>query len=454
MKKQINKINFGIGVLVLVVGLASCKKYLDARPDRSQVVPAGLQDLQALLDNVGVMNRSFPAYGEAAADNYYVTQTDYNALVIPQDKTLYIWQTDGEVVDGQWLAPYNVVFYANEVLESLGTIVGPADQAAQIKGAALYFRAYAFAQLAGTFTKGYNAQSAGTDPGIPLRLSADFNVKAGRGTNAQTYAQVVEDFKASLPLLPATSLYPSRPTKKAGYAALARTYLSMGDYTQAGLYADSCLALHPPLMDFNTLSATSANPIARFNGETLFYAMSSGSPLLLPSRCKLDSALYLSYAANDLRKVIFFKSNNNGTYAFKGNYDGAQSATIFSGLATDEIYLIAAECAARAGQTVQALGYLNTLLVTRYQKGTFQPLQAADAAAALVIILQERRKELVFRALRWVDLKRLNQDPAFKMTLLRQLGATLYQLPPMDLRYEFLIPQDVITLSGMAQNAR
>jgi tetratricopeptide (TPR) repeat protein len=450
-------ISEAILLIILTVSsmMISCKKYLDAKPNQQQAVPSTLQDLQALLDNVLVMNRSFPGIGEAASDNYYVTVADYNALSTSQDKSLYIWQPDGVIPDGQWISPYQVVYYANQVLESL-TQIAPVQtvQSAQIKGAALYFRAYALFQAASVFTKPYNTQTSNTDLGLPIRLTTDFNTVSVRSTNQQTYDRILTDFKQSIALLPQTSTYPSQPAKMAAYAAIARTYLAMGQYSQAGAYADSCISFNPPLMDFNTLSTTSANPIARFNKETIFYAMSGGSTLLVPSRCKIDSALFLSYAAGDLRKSIYFKNNNNGTYAFKGNYDGSQSATIFTGLATDEVYLIRAECYAREGKTTNALNDLNTLLQTRWKTGTFQPFQANDAPSALALILSERRKELVFRALRWTDLRRLNQEAAFAVTLKRNLGQTVYQLLPQDLQYEFLIPQEVITTSGIQQNSR
>lgn len=442
-------------ILLIATGLSACKKYLDIRPDKQQVVPSSLQDLQALLDNATVMNHLFPASGEAASDNYYLTPVDYNALQLVTDQTIYTWQKDGTVVASQWLSPYQVVYYANQVLESLQTISPvPNSQSQQIKGAALFFRGYAFFQVASLFAKPYNAQTAATDLGIPLRLTADFNPKSGRPNVQQTYDQILADFKQAASLLPVTSSIATRPNRLVAYAAMARTYLAMGQYIQAGLYADSCLKLQPPLMDFNTLSTTAAIPIARFNKETIFYAASGGSLLLVPSRCKVDSTLYSSYALNDLRKSIYFKSSGNGTHAFKGNYDGTASSTIFSGLATDEIYLIRAECYARAGQTSNALNDLNTLLQMRYKNGTFQPYQAADAATALALILTERRKELIFRGIRWTDLRRLNQDAQYQATLTRNLAQTTYQLPPNDLRYEFLIPQEVITTSGIEQNAR
>lgn len=440
--------------MLLCLAAPSCNKYLDARPDQTLVVPASLDDLQALLDNVQVMNRFYPADGEAATDDFYITDNDYNALVLPQDKTLYPWQADGTVPDGQWLSPYEVVYYANQVLASLVTLNDGSARAAGIRGGALFFRGYAFSQIAALFSKAYDPATASSDPGIPLRLTADFNIRSVRANNAHTWAQVLQDLKASVPLLPVTSEFPSRPTRLAAYAVLARTLLYMRDYAQAGRYADSCLALQPPLMDFNTLNPASPNPIARFNPETIFYAMSNGSTLLVPSRCKVDSQLYASYADGDQRKVVYFKNNGNGSYAFKGNYDGVQGSTIFTGPATDEVYLISAECAARLGNTDQAISTLNHLLVTRWQQGSFQPYSASDPAAALSVILAERRKELILRGTRWTDLKRLNLEQGNEVTLQRKLNGNTYLLRPNDLRYQLLIPQAVISQTGMVQNAR
>ncbi|MCR8560426.1 RagB/SusD family nutrient uptake outer membrane protein [Mucilaginibacter sp. BJC16-A38] len=440
---------------VIMTGSLTCQKYLEARPDKKQVVPATLQDLQALLDNVAVMNRNYPNYGEGAADNYYLTASDFGALSLNEDRNLYTWKPDGIIITSQWLSPYKVVYYANQVLESLGENgLAAAAGGPAIKGAAFFFRGYAFLQVAGIFSPAYNPATADRDLGVPLRLTADFNPRSVRASNAQTYNQVVSDLRQAAALLPLTSTVPSRPNRVAAYAALSRVLLLMGDYKSAGLYADSCLAAGAKLLDFNGLKPTAANPISRFNAEVLFYAMAIGANTMYPATCKVDSALYLSYAANDLRKTIFFKSNGNGTYAFKGNYDGVQSATLFSGPATDEVYLNAAECQARLGETGKAMDLLNTLLKTRYRVGTFVPLSAGSADAALVLVLTERRKELLFRGLRWADLKRLNLDERFRTTLQRNVAGTVYTLPPGDLRYQLLIPEEVISQSGIAQNPR
>jgi hypothetical protein len=168
--------------------------------------------------------------------------------------------------------------------------------------------------------------------------------------------------------------------------------------------------------------------------------------------CIVDSALYRSYAPGDLRRSIFYLINGEGQPNMKGGYAGIIYP--FSGLATDELYLARAECAARAGQTSQALDDLNTLLLHRCQPGTFVPLTAATPAAALDTILAERRKELAFRGLRWTDLRRLNKEGR-NITITRKLNGVLYQLAPNSPLYTLPIPPDIIGFNpNMKQNPR
>lgn len=164
--------------------------------------------------------------------------------------------------------------------------------------------------------------------------------------------------------------------------------------------------------------------------------------------------LYNSYATTDRRRSVFFRQDR-----YRGNYDGsngnAQSNNLFMGLATDELYLIRAECYAQAGNTALAMADLNSLMAKRVVP-PYVNRTATSANDALVQILAERRKELIFRTIRWTDLRRLNQDPQFAVTLRRDQNTIPYTpLQPNDLRYTFLIPtREVINVTGMAQNPR
>src|SRR3546814_20049653 len=116
---------------------------------------------------------------------------------------------------------------------------------------------------------------------------------------------------------------------------------------------------------------------------------------------------------------MFFRKNEDGTMYFRGSYH--QSSVPFSGLATDEVYLIRAECYARTGNVAAAMEDVNTLLEKRWKAGTFFPFSAQTAEEALSFILKERRKELVLSSMRWSGLRRLNQDAGFSAILIRKL---------------------------------
>jgi hypothetical protein len=265
----------------------------------------------------------------------------------------------------------------------------------------------------------------------------------------QTYDRIKQDFLEAVSLLPVTASVKTRPAKAAAYGALARTFLSMEDYQKAGLFADSCLQMYSTLIDYNKISS-----LTRFNAEVIFHTVSQGGNILTPAKRKIDSLLFNSYATNDLRRTVLFKSNNNNTYSLKTGYDGSATSVFFTGIATDEMFLIRAESFARQNNAVAAMADLNTLMQNRWKTAFFVPFTAINADDALQQILTERRKELTFRGIRWPDLRRLNKDPIFAKTLTRKLSTQTYQLSPNDLRYVLLIPSQVISLNNIPQNPR
>lgn len=474
MKK--NKIIFII-VLLLFLQTGCEKDFLGQRPNLAQVTPATLADCQAILDDYSRMNASYPDHGEAASDNYYFTDVVFNSLQdvnnSPENKDNYSWNPKGEHVS-QWLSGYQVVYNSNLVLSTLEKISSDEPNYKTIKGSALFFRAFAYYHLAQLFCKPYTDATSNTDLGIPLRMTPDPNEVSTRGTVKQVYDLITEDLTEAISLLPLEVTVKSRPTRAAAYGALARTYLCMEDFTNAGKMADECLKLQSTLIDYNATSASptsttvSSDPTAasflRFNVEVIFQSVTAYGTLD-PTVAQIHPNLYNSFAENDRRKSVFFievldwLGQPTGQIGFRGNYDGAYygmlSPALFMGLATDEMYLIRAECYARASNTALAMQDLNTLLVKRMAP-PYVSRTASSANDALVQILMERRKELIFRTLRWTDLRRLNKDPQFAVTLRRDRNTIPYTpLQPNDLRYTFLIPtREVINITGMPQNPR
>ncbi len=444
-------------LLICTALFSGCKKYLEAKPDAKLRLPDNLPALQGLLDNENSMNLNSPGVGEASADNYWLPDATWSALFSTAQRNMYTWEADITLQEfpNHWSGTYDVVTICNVVLENLDKIKPlPAEQAAwnNIRGSALYYRAKSFLSALGIWARAYDPATAPGDPGVPIRLSSDYNIPSVRNSVQEGYDRVLTDLREAVTLLPAEPQHVMRPSVPAAWGLLARTWLIMGNYDSAAAAAGRYLAQKNTLLNYNTLNGAATYPFPKFNAEVIMHGLINTYTQLLNSRARVDSNLFASYTPNDLRRSLFFKSNGDGTYGFRGSYN--QSGLLYNGITTDELYLIKAECLARKGNLPAAMDALNTLLVTRWKTGTFVPFTAADAPTALAIILAERRKELLFRDLRWTDLKRLNRDPALQQTLRRRISGTDYILPPNDNRYAQPIPASVIALSGMQQNPR
>lgn len=445
-----------ISILTVCFLFTACTKdkWFDAKQYVNQVVPQRVSDFQGMLDNI-IMDWNSPYLGEIASDEHYVTDVLFNQLT-NNEKNAYTWshtypyQNDidwATAGDGSWVR----IYYANLVLDGLQTAsgAGTADFN-NVEGQALFYRAKNFYDLLQVYAPPYDSTTAATDLGIPLRKTSDINVPSVRASVKDSYNQVISDLTQAVGLIQVTPLYKTRPSKPACYALLARLYLSVGDYADAGKYADSCLALYTTLIDFNTLNFTASYPLPIYNNDVIFNCSANVGNGPNTYNARIDTALYNRYDSNDLRKKVFFTVNTDSTISFKnGNYYN----TVFTGMSIEEMYIIRAECRARAGDAAGAMTAINTLLRARYKTGTYTDQTAATAGDALAIALLERRKELLLRTLRWSDLRRFNRNPATQVTLTRTVAGTTYTLQPGSYQYTFPIPDDVISLNpGILQN--
>lgn len=419
--------------------LCSCENgFLDAKPDKAILVPSDLEHYQALLDNArDIMNRT-PYLGEVGADDFYMADNTFESYA-ETDQNAYIWAdriySTPSISD--WDLPYRQIFYANVVLDGLKEYNSDDVQVKNVKGLALFYRAWALFQVAQLFGLPYNPENAASTRGLPVRLSADVTLPSEIGSLQDTYERVRLDLKEAIPLLPIERPVYTRPTKTAGYALMARLSLVIQEYGKAKQYADSTLALQNELIDYNTVKPTTAQSFpdlyrnANKNPEVIFLSILVSNAYLGSSNNTLiDNSLYKMYTDGDLRKLLFFDVRRQ----FRGSYIG-QRFYQFSGLAVDEMILTRAEANARMGNTEAALNDLNRLMVNRWEKDKYEPVSINDPQELLEKIVGERRKELVARGIRWGDLKRLNQEVRFEKVLKRNVNGKEYTLLPHDSRY-------------------
>lgn len=457
--KYIVKLNIVWLLLLAVIGSSCDDEWLDVKRNRQTIIPQTLEELSLLLADEQTMTGDYISLLQISCDEYYLNTERFNTLT-PIEKNAYLWKSDiyeqsPAITD--WDNSYNQVLTSNVILEQLSEIsVDEFNQIKwnRIKGGALYVRAKAFYNLSQIFAKPYDAATAEMDPGIPIRTTADLNHPVVRASVQQTYDRILADLKESVVLLPGLPAVKTDASKAGAFGLMARCYLSMREYELAKVSADSSLHYNDQLIDYNTIDPEAIFPFSRFNSETVQFGhiFPLYSVYIFVNQNLLPPGLYNLYDDNDLRKKLFFYKLGDGMYSFKGSYEG--SFAPFSGIATDEMYLIRAECLARTNNVSGALDDLNTLLETRYEIGTFVPINAESADEVLEFILAERRKELIGRGLRWTDLRRLNQEPNHSTTLKRTIDGLDYQLTPNDARYVFAIPDYVIKASGIAQNSR
>lgn len=457
-----NKNKLYVALALLTIFLGSCKQaFLDIKQNQSLVIPKTIADYQGLIDNLSIMNNNACSeLGIIGSDEIGVSDAVWNALPNPYQKNGYIWAKD--VYQGNALTEWNYAYwrilYANTAADGAALIKPDQRQQQEynnLKGSALFHRAFNFYQLAQTFCKPYDAATASSDPGIPIRLEADINLKSERGTLSNTYQQIIADLSTAVELLPQPALVKYRPCKAAAYAMLAKTYLLMGDYAKAAGYANESLKLQSTLNDLNTFNLSNRYTFStdiQLNPEVTFATGIGGIAILTVTRLNIPQAVVSNYDSNDLRKQAYFFNNTDGRILPKGSYKGATAC--FTGLATDEVWLILAECHARNGAVQRAMEVLNTLRKTRYNRTTYADLSTNDPATALSYVLNERKKELLLRGTRWEDLRRLNKDPKTAVTLTRTVAGVNYTLSPNDNRYTWPIPDNEVALSNLAQNPR
>lgn len=453
-------------LFAMCMSILSCKKFLDKKPSNAITSPTRIADLQALLDDASIMNQlRTPSAGEAASDDYHLVPGIYTKMLAAYSGNLiepaYTWRPYELLYGNDWSINYMPVYNANYCLDMIGDI--PSDESDHWKnvyGSALFYRAYYFLQLCWVYGKAYDSETYNKDLGIVLRLSSDFNIPSKRATVKESYDQVIMDAKKSVDYLPDFPLHVYRPSKWAAYGLLARAYLSMREYDSAYKYADQCLKLKEDLINFNgdddLLGLTKRSPFKRFNKETIFYTEMNTAALYIlvyPEYIAIDSILLSQYKEGDLRRKGYF-SGNSGFYNFKGSY--TQSANYFTGLAVDEIMLIRSEAAARINKgsatILRALNDINKLLSNRFDQSYFTAIENLTQGQIIDAIVKERRKELLFRGIRWIDIKRLNKEG--KNIVLRRVldDGSEYELQPNSNYYALPLPIDIIKSTGMQQN--
>lgn len=440
------KVNiFLIGLLVL--GLSSCKDFLDVKPSNSGDSGIAIQtpaDAQVMINGImrnmtssDYYGRNFMLYGDAKGGDFTILSRGRG-----QDG-LYTFDhaAASGSYSGFWSQLYYSVLQTNNLLASIAKLEATgASGFASAKGQALTSRALMYFDLVRLYGKSYDDDK--NSFGVPnITTVLDASAQPLRATVEQNYAQILNDLKAAAPLL--------SKAKSNGYlnyygnmAIQARVYLYMKDYPNAlkaaeeiinsgnvyTLYTNANwvdswksqfgsesifeLGIFPTENDLTTASLGFYHRRKGHGASTVLGWFTTSDYFL--ARLNQDPA-DVRWGVMSYDETVTVPVNNRfgALYKYSGNTallgDGKATSTAVNikVIRLSEIYLIAAE-AALSTDPGKAAGYLNAI-----RKRAPNLVPATAGTVTLDMILDERSKELVGEGQRFFDMIRLNRTITF-----------------------------------------
>ncbi len=477
------------GLLLFVVMLTGCEKFLDV-PPKDKVPQADLlKDEQGFKDaltgvylsmdkpqsggsyglyttnlSMGMLSTLAYNYDNATSPAVGVGSTFYNNVV-------YYAYTDATVraeLDGIWAGMYNNIANLNNLLDNAEgkKEIFTRDNYNRVKGEAIALRALFHFDLLRMF---------GQPPATGMNTKAiPYVTKFGiRPTSYSTVAQALDSCIADLNI--AKALLAETDTLSlvhAGYDAfssytqnhlnywavqglLARVYLYKGDKDNAELYARSVIGSNKfPLIASNV--AGTGNPVRdrTFYQEQLFavysssiknyntdlFNKSSGTPLrLLPAG---KTTLYSTGSGNasDYRNISWFDNSVAGipvpSKFFQDNNLPYELQNIVPVIRVSEMYYIAAECANAKGDVTGATTMLNKV---RQSRGltALNPAGFTNPDTLSIEVMREYQKEFIQEGQTWFYYKRLNKDLKQVTSTTAAIPADVYVFPIPDKEKEY-----------------
>ena len=450
--------------------LTGCNDYLDIKP-KGEKIPTTVSDYETLLnyESVQKVSDTYPAY---LTDDVFLpdvaegTATPGLNSVDQSIRNLYLFKKEvfGDAQDdGFWFASYNRIYYYNTVIDNIMDADGSDEQQKlSIRAEALISRALEYLYLVNGYAKYYDVRTAESDPGVPLILDEDISKKnLVRASVKDVYAQIQSDLQTALPNLPMQAKGNAfRASKAAGYGVLAKMYLYMGNYTEALKAANAVLEMNNSLLDLKKYAVVKPqSSIGRTNvpqdidNPENIYIKFAPYVYGLSSKVFGSDELISLFSEDDMRLQVYFTKNFRNIPTDK--YVWAPYLRANLAVSSPEIYLIAAECEAREGSIERAIALINKLRDNRIKNNT--DIVATDRNDALQKVLEERRRELAMSGMvRYIDLKRLNQESQFAKTVTHVTGEGTFRLEPNSPLYVLPIPAKVMRFNknSMKQNER
>lgn len=426
--------------LMLVV---SCEHYLDLTPNDA------LSYEQAFSTAADIEIAARGIYYEMHEDVGYF---DGQHLILPDVMTdnlilcsegrltmdlMHNWdiQPGNFYIETVWTQTYKVANRCNQVIARSENVTTEGDDLLLKNhsiGEAYAIRAMVYFDLVRYFGKNY-ADASDSDLGIPY-VTEPGPTSPSRHTVKECYTNIIADLEKGAALMAAGGIETSETTIRfsanAAKAMLARVYLTMGDWSNAILYASEVIDALPmaTLSNFEDVwkdasdegvifkvRMTEADNSSSTSGSTIgvYYNQSSGGEIRSEYVVNYDFFQLLN-DPNDIRLTWTNTSVYNGkmfNHIIKYKYrTGGVTPDLVDAkvLRVAEMYLTRAEASVNLAtpDETTALADLNALRTERYAGFS----NGTETGQALIDAIElERRKELAFEGQRWFDIKRKNE---------------------------------------------
>jgi starch-binding outer membrane protein, SusD/RagB family len=480
MKKiQYKSITFLLFILVVASGLVSCNK-----DKLSPILQTALTDATAFSTTERISQQVTGVYAAIKSGQFlggraliyqdvrgeeWVNFTN-NGVTAVGVWNFSILSNDNQV-ENMWSVGYGAINRANVVIEGINANAAIAGaRSTRWIAEARFCRALAHFYLQSLYARRPFNTDAGASLGIPLRLTANRSPEGAsiaRSTQAQVFAQILDDLNFAEANLPATYASPVndsnvvRAHKNAAIAMKMRVYMHMNRWADVITEGNKLVTASAPFQSPSNITHRLApNVLSAFrspytNAENIFSlpmsnTNSPGGQNGLGQYWTTEFGLNgtgtsiltdPNWKATDTRKTNFLTPAAGSTPArwTKFNDDLNNYVPI---LRYAEVMLNLAEALARqaSGTTVdpRALDLLNAVRQRSDATTTFAP---ATKQELIDLILNERRIELLGEGFRSLDIMRLGIAFPAK--------SSVSSVPPTSVSYVWPIPASELQLNTL-----
>lgn len=486
-----------LSCLAATLLFSACDNYLD-------IVPKGESVLNKTSDYLGLLE---DVYGYPLSTEWYLSgeATSYDMSILENysypinsanyfwneefDRALYMTETGYSVL---YSTCYSKIASYNIIIHNINDSEGSEQDKRMGMAQAKILRALNYFYLINTYAKPYDPLTAEEERGIILRGEFSLEKEGVQSTVADAYRLIQQDIEEALPDLPHVAMNTFRPDKSFGYALKAKVHLFKREFDDAltaslnGIKEAETEAGHK-LWNMNTEYAAALQYMMGMYGGAMPEMMFEYNGSMYGMFRMMVQSTYFKHGYDDPENLLYqhglnsmsphptmvrkpimdlFNPAQDLRYTFSmGTMPPRPTAEPGSvslnnmmvnwncgGIKLSEVYLMAAECYARKGDTDNAMKYINDIRKNRIIAKYYKDLEAATQEEAMKIVREERKRELLLTFNGFFDIRRFCTE--FNETLTREYDGKTYTLKPTSHLLTYPFPVSAMQNSNLTQNSK